>query len=93
MSAIANHIAVDGLIIFGARFTESWFQGTTLAEANHLPVFIAHGETDEAISIAVGERARDALTGLGYDVTFRPFPEGHSIPAEVLAEVVAWIES
>ena len=93
MSGIANHSSVDGLVIFGAGFDESWFPNGSLAEASDLPVFIAHGETDEAISIAESERARDALTDLGYDVTYRPFAAGHTVPLEIVAEVVSWIGS
>ena len=92
MSAFANHTSVDGLIIFGAGFDESWFPNGSMAAAKDVPVFIAHGENDEAISISAGERARDTLRGLGFDVTVRPFAAGHTVPPEILTEVVGWFE-
>ena len=92
MSGIVNHTNIDGLIILGARFSESWFPEGRLAEASHLPVFISHGDAESAGTIAAGERARDVLTGLGYEVRYRPFPGGHIISPEVIADVVAWID-
>ncbi len=91
MTAIPNHAQFDGLVVFGARFDEAWFPEGSLAEGKGLPVFIAHGESDEAISFAASERARDTLMPLGYDVTFRPFEGGHTVPQEVIAEVIRWI--
>jgi len=91
MSAIPNHTEFDGLVVFGARFDQSWFPAGSLAEGEGLPVFIAHGESDQAISVAASERARDTLTAAGYDVRFRPFEGGHTVPPEVVAEVVGWI--
>ena len=88
---VALHASVDGLVIFGAGFDASWFPNGSLAEARDLPVFIAHGETDEAVAIAESERARDTLTGLGYEVTFRPFSGGHMVPLDILTEVVSWM--
>lgn len=90
MSGVANHSSLDGLIVFGAGFDESWFPDGDLAEARGLPIFLAHGETDDAVSIAESERARDTLTRLGYDVTFRPFAAGHGVPLNILGEVAEW---
>lgn len=91
MTGIANHSSIDGLIALGSRFDASWFFDGMLTDGNELPVFIAHGESDEAIGIAAAERARDVLLSLGYDVTFLPFDAGHTVPGEVLAEVIAWM--
>jgi phospholipase/carboxylesterase len=91
MSAIANHATIDGLVIFGAGFDETWFPTGGLAEGKDLPVFIAHGETDESVSISESEEARDILRASGYDVTYRPFTAGHSVPLDILAEVATWI--
>ena len=91
MTGIANHSSIDGLIVFGSRFDSSWFPNGALATGNDLPVFVAHGESDAAIGIAAAESARDELREIGYDVTFRPFDAGHTIPLDVLAEVIAWI--
>jgi phospholipase/carboxylesterase len=90
-SAIANHASVDGLIIFGSSFDESWFPSGSLAGASTMPVFIAHGETDESISISAGARAHDSLRNHGFDVTFRPFAAGHSVPLDIVAEAVTWM--
>ena len=93
MSAVANHTSLDGLVIFGAGFDESWFPDGSLAEATALPVFLAHGESESEGILTASARARETLTGLGYDVTYRPFPGGHSVPLDVLAEVATWIEN
>ncbi len=92
-SAVTNSELIDGLIVFGSRFDESWFSDGSLAEASTVPVFIAHGDTDESTSLSVAEGAGETLRALGYDVTFRPFAGGHSVPLEIVAEVVEWIET
>jgi len=91
MTAIPNHTEFDGLVVFAAPFDQSWFPDGSLSEGKDLAVFVAHGDADQAISIAASERARDTLTALGYDVTLRPFAGGHTVPQEVVAEVIRWI--
>jgi phospholipase/carboxylesterase len=48
-----------------------------------LPVLVSHGEQDDDLAFAAGERLRDFLTAGGADVTWVPFAQGHEIPLVV----------
>ena len=48
-----------------------------------LPVLVSHGELDDDLAFAAGERLRDFLVGAGADVAWVPFGTGHEIPLVV----------
>jgi phospholipase/carboxylesterase len=56
-------------------------------------VFIAHGRHDDLVPAARGEQARDVLAGLGYAVTWREYPIPHSVSAEEIADISAWLQA
>jgi phospholipase/carboxylesterase len=56
-----------------------------------LPVFMAHGSRDELLPKALGERSRDALRALGYDVEWHEYPMAHAVCAEEIAQLRAWL--
>lgn len=55
------------------------------------PVFMAHGRSDPVISCALAERSRDALQELGYTVAWHEYAMQHSVCAEELADIKAWL--
>ena len=57
----------------------------------HVPIFMAHGRFDELIPPTRGRAARDLLTRLGYRVTWREYAMPHSVCAEEIADVAAWL--
>ncbi|MCF6744763.1 phospholipase [Blastococcus sp. KM273128] len=55
-------------------------------------VFVSHGVDDEVLPIdRTSRRIVPTLEEDGYDVTYREFPGGHAVPAEVVAAAVGWI--
>ena len=68
---------------------------TTSAERHpanqHTPIFIAHGSEDDVVSITRGAAARDALIGLGYDVSWRSYPMEHSLCMAEVDDIHAWL--
>jgi phospholipase/carboxylesterase len=48
-----------------------------------LPVLVSHGELDDDLAFAAGERLRDFLVAAGADVAWVPFTTGHEIPLVV----------
>ena len=56
-----------------------------------LPVFVGHGRYDDVIPVRYGHEARDYLTRVGADLTYREYPLPHTIGEEELAEVTAWL--
>jgi phospholipase/carboxylesterase len=62
------------------------------APANRdVPVFMAHGTHDDVVPIARAQRAHDVLTGLGYGVEWHDYRMPHSVCAEEIADISAWL--
>jgi phospholipase/carboxylesterase len=62
------------------------------SEANRdLPIFLAHGLGDGVIPIAMARASRDALVGFGHPVEWREYPMAHSVCAEEVADLNAWL--
>jgi phospholipase/carboxylesterase len=54
-------------------------------------IFMAHGRYDPIVPPALGEGSRDALRERGYDVEWHSYPMPHSVCAEELADLRAWL--
>lgn len=54
-------------------------------------VFAGHGTADSVIPVGFGREARDYLTRVGADLSYREYPIGHQIAAEELDEIAAWL--
>jgi phospholipase/carboxylesterase len=55
------------------------------------PVFVGHGERDGIVPMARGAAARDALSALGAPVEWHAYPMEHSVCAEELQHLGAWL--
>ena len=68
---------------------------TVAAEAStanrDVPIFMAHGTHDPLIPIDRGRQARDLLTRLGYRIEWHEYPMPHSVCAEEVADIAAWL--
>jgi len=70
---------------------------TTLPSERHsanydTPIFLAHGGSDPIIPIDRAERSRDILQSLGYDVEWHEYRMPHSVCAEEIDDVSAWLK-
>jgi phospholipase/carboxylesterase len=62
------------------------------SEANaDLPVFMAHGTQDPIVPHARGAASRDALRALGHEVAWQEYPMPHSVCAEEIEALNAWL--
>ena len=61
------------------------------AEGRASPVWMGHGRDDEIVRLEWAERSRDRLLALGCDVTWRVYPIGHTVAAEELSDLGAWL--
>jgi len=48
-------------------------------------IFVSHGRRDHTIPFGTGQRIAETLSGAGYDVMFRPFDGGHTMPKDGLS--------
>jgi phospholipase/carboxylesterase len=56
-----------------------------------LPVFMAHGTQDPIVPHARGAASRDALRALGHEVAWQEYPMPHSVCAEEVEALNAWL--
>jgi phospholipase/carboxylesterase len=68
---------------------------TTAAErgdANRdVPIFLAHGEHDLMVTFDRATASRDALMALGYRIEWHSYPMEHSVCAEEVDDLNAWL--
>lgn len=84
---LAGLVALSGYLPLAA---------TTAAQASEanrgVPVFMAHGDTDDIVVLARGEAARDALAALGCPVDWHSYSMGHEVCMDEIADLNAWLE-
>ena len=56
-----------------------------------VPIYMAHGSYDPIVPLARAEESRALLQSFGYAVQWREFPMPHSVCAEEVAEIGAWL--
>lgn len=55
------------------------------------PIFMAHGRQDPVVTIDRAEASRDILRSLGYTVEWHEYMMPHSVCAEEVADIGAWL--
>ncbi len=64
------------------------------SEANKsIPIFAAHGRTDNVVSVALGEAARDVLRQRGYQPEWHDYPMPHSVCLEEINDIGKWLRN
>jgi phospholipase/carboxylesterase len=61
------------------------------AANKRVPIFMAHGSADPLLPLALAEASRRALEGLGYAVDWHVYAMPHSVCAEEIAAISAWL--
>jgi phospholipase/carboxylesterase len=62
------------------------------AASASVPIFMGHGIADNIVPLALGTMSRDTLSKLGYEVEWHQYPMPHSVCAEELADISAWLK-
>lgn len=89
--AVQGEPAVDRVVALSGLLLQDSLAAMGAARAKRPPVLLAHGEDDQVVPFRAGELARTLLTRAGFPVTFRPFAGGHTIPAETIDHVRAFL--
>lgn len=64
------------------------------ASANKdVPIFYAHGTYDPVIAVAMATDSRDKLAASGYQPEWHEYPMQHSVCAEEVAAISAWLRN
>jgi phospholipase/carboxylesterase len=56
-----------------------------------VPIFYAHGTYDQVIALAMATASREKLVAAGYKVEWHEYPMQHSVCAEEVAAISAWL--
>ena len=56
------------------------------------PIFMAHGSLDAVVEPQLGDTTRALLLASGYSVEWHSYPMGHSVCAEELAAIAAFLQ-
>jgi len=98
IAGINNHDLLEGIIILsGPEINHPekpkivWPLDIAVQSASHLRVFIAHGNSDEIIDIALAIKSMDQYKKIGYDVSLFQFEGGHEIKEIEMKAVEKWI--
>src|SRR6185436_9609159 len=54
-------------------------------------IFMAHGTQDPVVPYALGDETRKLLEASGYAVEWHSYPMPHSVCAEEVADIAAWL--
>ena len=54
-------------------------------------IFMAHGTVDPVVALGLGEHSKDALLARGLPVDWRTYRMPHSVSAEEIADIRAWL--
>ena len=64
------------------------------SEANSgIPIFAAHGNEDDVVSIELGLRALEFLKNNGYPCDWQEYPMSHSVCIEEVQDIGAWLNN
>jgi phospholipase/carboxylesterase len=63
------------------------------AASRDVPIFFAHGTQDPVIPLPMATTSRDKLSALGYAVEWHDYPMPHSVCAEEISDLSAWLQS
>lgn len=56
-----------------------------------LPIFMAHGTHDPVIPVALAEKSRDVLSGLGWKPEWESYPMPHAVHPEEIKKIGEWL--
>jgi phospholipase/carboxylesterase len=63
----------------------------TEAVQNKLNIFMAHGNQDPVVPMALGRLAYDTLREQGYDISWQDYPMAHQVCQEELTAIRQWL--
>ncbi len=59
--------------------------------ANGIPIFMAHGRSDQVIPYALGKASAEQLSELGYPLEWHEYAMAHSVCMEEVQDIAAWL--
>ena len=83
-----------GILALSTFLVDGETLGSSETQANAgIPVFMAHGQQDAVLPMALGKAAFASLQGAGYEVQWHEYPMGHEVCLEEIRQISAWLQS
>ncbi len=84
---LAGLIALSCYLPLAAAFPKE-----AAAASAKVPIMLAHGTQDPVVPLARGSASRDALKAAGYAVEWHEYPMPHSVCAEEIRDIAAFMK-
>ncbi|MFT4416601.1 alpha/beta hydrolase [Fredinandcohnia humi] len=68
-------------------------EGYEIKPVNDLSIFILHGEYDNVLPYEWGIESKEFIEGLNANVTFKHYPEGHTLSLQNRQDFINWLLS
>lgn len=83
-----------GILALSTFLVDGETLGSSETRANAgIPIFMAHGQQDAVLPMALGKAAFASLQGAGYPVQWHEYPMGHEVCLEEIRQISAWLQS
>ena len=93
-TALTSEHAVGGVMALSTYLPVPEIALKELNEtASSLPVFMAHGQSDEVINMKFAEQSRDVLQAQGIKVEWHDYPMAHNVSAEEITDISVWLKA
>jgi len=97
--AIALHLglrypqALAGILALSTFLPlEHTLVGERSAANREIPIYMAHGEYDPIVPLALAQLSHAHLSELGYHVDWHEYPMEHSVSPEEIADISVWFD-
>ncbi|WP_053366324.1 alpha/beta hydrolase [Bacillus sp. FJAT-27245] len=82
---------IKGVVALSGYIPQFVKEEYTINPGDRLSLFISHGEYDNVLPYEWGTENVDYFTQLGVPVTFKSYPEGHTVSLENFQDFRSWI--
>ncbi len=82
---------IKGIVALSGYIPQFVKEEYMINTGDHLSVFISHGEFDQVLPYEWGKENVDYFNKIGVPVTFKTYPESHTVTEKNLHDFEAWI--
>lgn len=94
LSALTHPEPLAGVIALSTYIPEARLITENLSGSNQqIPLFVAHGTSDDVVSIGLGQQAIEILQRCGLSPEWRTYDMPHSVCSEEIADLGAWLST
>ncbi len=91
-TALRHADKLAGLVVLSSYLPLAEQTGAARSQANaDIPIFWGHGSVDPVVPLILGERSRNALRDMGYEVDWHAWPMAHQVCMEEVDALSRWL--